>query len=188
MTVKCSVNIYKRGDSESEENSSDCDRVKYKSNLERRWSECAHFENKWLQEDKFKMQLAKCDDLGMAKCVLCLVFFPLEVKTLVPLESICSERNTNSQWQLVLTVKQLAVYLMVETLRQKHCCCNSTSFVYHSVVYCHSYLSTDRGIRLSSIVFKDPKLSKKLHCGCTKCEMLEQIFSLCIVLKSHWII
>jgi hypothetical protein len=116
--VKMFSKFRQKGDSENEENSSDCDSVKEKSNLKKKMKRMCTFREKWLQEETFKTWLAKCDNLGMAKCVLCPAIFSIKSEGIGAV-STCSDRNTNAQWQLVLKIKHTAVSLMLKTLLQK---------------------------------------------------------------------
>jgi hypothetical protein len=67
-----------------------------------------------------------------------------------------------------------ASYRVKDTYAESAAAAAELPFVYNSVVHRHNYLPTDCGIKLLSTIFKDSKLSDKLHFGRTKCKMFVQ--------------
>ena len=126
------------------------------------------FNDKWLIEDQFKSWLIKVDEEN-AKCCLCESKFSIKHNGIGDVtkhmqsdkhKDIIKARNQNEIINQFLITK--------ETKEENQIIAAEITFVYHSVMHHHSYLSLDCGNNLNRIIFNDSKIAKKISCGRTK--------------------
>lgn len=114
--------------------------------------------------------VANQESAGMARCKVCLSEFFVKRDGIGAIRRHMQSSKHEGSVHAKNKNESIANFFVAKNSSQeKMITAAEVSFAYHEAVHYHSYLCTDRTIKLARKVFADSKLSSKIHCGHTKC-------------------
>lgn len=132
----------------------------------------AVYQSSWEKNSLYNGWLVKVDDFT-AKCSICYITFTVKHDGEKALKTHLNSKKHISNVSSLKKNILLTAFVPKKNIAEE----NSISIievgqVYHSVNHHHSYLSTDCGIKLNAVLYKDSCFAKKVHCGRTKAEAI----------------
>lgn len=134
------------------------------------------FQDNWLRQKEYKEWLIQIDKYT-AKCTWCSTTFTVKYDGEKAVKKHCSSKDHNEAKRYRVT-NQLITNIFPSTSNLSHdnlrVAAAELAQIYHGLNHHHSYLSTECGILVNNLIFKDSPLCSKIHCGRTKIEKIVQ--------------
>jgi hypothetical protein len=119
--------------------------------------------------------LAIAEDDGHAKCLVCNSIFSIKSGGISDVkrhsEDALHRKNINSKTQN----KTMSEFLVkTNSFEEQKVIAAKVSFIYDCITHHHSYRSTECGMNLSTKIFTDSNICKKIRCGKTNANSTAQ--------------